>query len=560
MEKIPSFDPSPIERLDDDSNFRHIIEASLDGFWIIDSQGRFCEVNNSYCHMIGYQRQELLNMSIFDVECYEQPEETITHIQKIKSMGVDRFQTKHTRKDGQILDIDVSVSLGKDGRLYCFLRDDTQRKQSDLALQESEFRWKFAIEGTGDGVWDWNIETDEVNYSRRWKEMLGYSEKDILPENQEWVDRIHPEDQAYVAKTMSDYLANKTEIYLVEYRLRCKDDSYKWILGRGMVVKRSEDGKPLRMIGTHVDLTERKAAEEELYLQKEYLKAIFDNEPECVKVVSTDGQLLDMNAAGLKMFEVDSVEDVRQAGMLDFIAVEHRDAYADFHKQVIEGQSGVLEFLITGRKGGVRWLESHATPLRDKNGRVISFLGIARDITEHKEFRQALEHQAHFDYLTGIYNRGFFMQRAESELARTARYGNSLSIFMMDIDCFKQINDTYGHKVGDIVLRQLAVICKQVLREVDIFGRYGGEEFAILLPETKLDESLEVAERLRTEIESTKVQIENGLPINFSVSIGVTSISDRNENIDVLLDRADKALYMAKSGGRNQVHAIQSLN
>lgn len=555
---MPSFLSPPIDRLEDDSNLRHIIEASLDGFWIIDNQGHFCEVNNAYCQMIGYQRQELLKMSILDVEYLENPEEITRHIERIMSLGADRFQTKHRRKDGLILDIDVSVSLGHDDRLYCFIRDETERKQSEQALLDSEFRWKFAIEGTGDGVWDWNIETDKVKYSRRWKEMLGYSKEDILPENQEWVDRIHPEDQAYVAKTMTDYIAGKTEIYLVEYRLRCKNDAYKWILGRGMVVKRSEDGKPLRMIGTHVDLTERKAAEEELFLQKEYLKAIFDNEPECVKVVSTDGQLLDMNAAGLKMLEVDSVEEARQFGLLNFFATEYRDVYADFHQQVIAGHSGVLEFLIKGRKGGTRWLETHATPLRDKQGCVVSFLGVARDVTEHKHFRQALEQQAHFDYLTGIYNRGFFMHIAELELTRAARYGNNLSVFMMDIDYFKQINDTYGHKVGDLVLKKLAAICKKILREVDIFGRFGDEEFAILLPDTTVNESKEVAERLRAEIEVAKIQIENGLPINFSVSIGVTSIFDKNENIDVLLDRADKALYIAKNAGRNQVHTLTS--
>jgi PAS domain S-box-containing protein len=141
--------------------------------------------------------------------------------------------------------------------------------QRDEALQESEYRWKFAIEGAGDGVWDWNIQTDEAKYSRRWKEMLGYAEGDILPTNQEWVDRIHPADQSYVAGAMHAYLEGKTATYVVEYRLRCKDDSYKWILGRGMVVSRGEDGKPLRMIGTHTDLTDRKKHEtEQLKIEK----------------------------------------------------------------------------------------------------------------------------------------------------------------------------------------------------------------------------------------------------------------------------------------------------
>ncbi|MDD5285209.1 MAG: PAS domain-containing protein [Desulfuromonadaceae bacterium] len=133
----------------------------------------------------------------------------------------------------------------------------------DSKLKESESRWKFAIEGSGDGVWDVNIQTDDANYSKRWKEMLGYAETDILPIRQEWLTRIHPDDQSHVAKAMRDYLDGKSATYVAEYRLRCKDESYKWILSRGMVVNYSEDGNPLRMIGTDTDITERKLREED---------------------------------------------------------------------------------------------------------------------------------------------------------------------------------------------------------------------------------------------------------------------------------------------------------
>ena len=129
------------------------------------------------------------------------------------------------------------------------------------ALKESEFRWKFAIEGSSEGVWDWDIEKNEAKYSKRWKEMLGYGDAETLPTYQEWIERIHPDDRTFVAAAIRAYLEGKTEHYVAEFRLRCKDESYKWILGRGMVVSRSEDGRPLRMIGTHVDISERKQAE-----------------------------------------------------------------------------------------------------------------------------------------------------------------------------------------------------------------------------------------------------------------------------------------------------------
>ena len=132
-------------------------------------------------------------------------------------------------------------------------------------LQISQERWKFAIEGAGDGVWDWDLQTDEAHYSKHWKEMLGYADNDVLPTNDEWKTRIHPDDRSYVAASMQAYLDGKSEIYVVEYRLRCKDESYKWILGRGMVVKRDESGKPLRMIGTHADITSRKQMEQQVH-------------------------------------------------------------------------------------------------------------------------------------------------------------------------------------------------------------------------------------------------------------------------------------------------------
>ena len=137
-------------------------------------------------------------------------------------------------------------------------------RHAENRLTESEYRWKFAVEGSGDGVWDWNILTNAAQYSPRWKAMLGYAEEDVLPTNDEWVRRIHPDDQTRVAQTMQDYLDGKTDIYVVEYRLRCKDNTYKWILGRGMVVSRSAQGQPLRMIGTHSDITGRKLMEEQI--------------------------------------------------------------------------------------------------------------------------------------------------------------------------------------------------------------------------------------------------------------------------------------------------------
>ena len=133
-----------------------------------------------------------------------------------------------------------------------------QRKE---ALRESEFRWKFALEGSGDGLWDWNVADNTVFFSRRWKEMLGFSEAELGDSPLEWTRRIHPADRTRSLRTFRDYLDGKSPYYISEQRVCCKDGSYRWSLNRGMVVSRSEDGKPLRLIGTHSDISEHKLTE-----------------------------------------------------------------------------------------------------------------------------------------------------------------------------------------------------------------------------------------------------------------------------------------------------------
>lgn len=175
------------------------------------------------------------------------------------------------------------------------------------------------------------------------------------------------------------------------------------------------------------------------------------------------------------------------------------------------------------------------------------------NVTERKKIELELARMAQTDVLTGINNRRHFMQLSETELSRTERHGGPLSVLMIDIDHFKRINDTRGHQVGDTVIQMLATVCKQQLRDLDVVGRLGGEEFAVTMPSADHEQAMQVAERLRQTIESICVPVKQGLPVRFTVSIGLTSLSITTINLDTLLDQADQALYQAKNKGRNQV-------
>lgn len=243
----------------------------------------------------------------------------------------------------------------------------------------------------------------------------------------------------------------------------------------------------------------------------------------------------------------------------DFVHPDDRERAWNSIFAAIEGTRAAhkLEYRMLHKDGGIRWILDQAKVMqRDANGKATRMCGTHTDITDRKLLEEELRRQAHIDYLTGVYNRRHFMEHAEQELRRASRYGNALSLLMLDIDHFKQINDRYGHKMGDTVLKTLADLCHNTLREVDILGRLGGEEFAVLLPETDQPSAIDAAERLRDTLNHARIPLAEGLPVTFSVSIGVASMSSPDDNIDVLLNMADKALYQAKDEGRNRVCGI----
>ena len=167
---------------------------------------------------------------------------------------------------------------------------------------------------------------------------------------------------------------------------------------------------------------------------------------------------------------------------------------------------------------------------------------------------EEIQQLAMTDELTGISNRRFLTELGRREINRAQRFARPFSILFMDIDHFKVVNDTYGHAVGDQVLRFLAEYCQKNLREVDVFGKYGGEEFVVLLPETDTSEAVIIAERLRDKIKNEPIATTVG-PLAITVSFGVASFSQAMHDFDMLLYQADMAMYAAKQAGRNQVCA-----
>jgi diguanylate cyclase (GGDEF)-like protein len=211
------------------------------------------------------------------------------------------------------------------------------------------------------------------------------------------------------------------------------------------------------------------------------------------------------------------------------------------------GKDGARTLVVT--KGMVR------SDCRGNPDEPMGTIGIITDITERKRMESQLRHMATIDELTGCINRRAFFSAAEQELERANRYGSPVSVLMIDIDHFKQVNDRFGHAAGDRALKATTAAIHANLREIDSFGRLGGEEFAALLPETTLAGAMLVAERLRQAVAATEVELEETSPLRLTVSLGVAERMTGETAIDQLLARADTALYRAKAAGRNRVLA-----
>ena len=231
------------------------------------------------------------------------------------------------------------------------------------------------------------------------------------------------------------------------------------------------------------------------------------------------------------------------------VTLEDHDFIAERVARFLEGRESA-----TRSYSGNRWML--VTDRRTPSGQIV---GLRTDITElkHREeeaelAKKAAEKLARTDALTGLNNRRAFFEQAGAVDAQARRYSHPYVFAMIDIDHFKSINDTWGHKTGDVVLKAVSDAVAGTLRETDILGRIGGEEFAVMLPETVLDEGRLLAERVRSKVEETVVQAM-GNAIDVTASIGVAAFTGLDANLDEVLSNADKALYQAKDSGRNAV-------
>jgi len=448
--------------------------------------------------------------------------------------------------------------------------------QSDISIFE------FIQSGSLDGLWYWDLEKPENEWmNAKFWETLGYDSKEMKHLSSEWQDIIFKEDLKIATTNFNKHLEDENHPYDQIVRYKHKDNSTVWIRCRGIII-RNNNGKAIRMLGAHNDITPVMNAlrelEEKSEIQsinsniiKKYNKElnlrlkIEKNKREMeryVKLIDNyiitsstdlDGVITNVSKAFCKISGYSENELIGKSHNI----IRHYDTppkvFKDLWKTIMSNKVWKSDIKNLSKNGSTYWVDTTISPKYDDQGKKIGYTSIRIDVTDKKR----VEELSITDSLTKVYNRRHFNSIFESIINRAKRNNKIFSFLMLDIDFFKEYNDSYGHAKGDEVLYKVAQRIKTLIKRADDYCfRLGGEEFGIAYQSLTIDEANKLAEKIRIEIENLKIEHKKSSVSEFlTVSIGMINISNDklNDKLNDIYRNADLLLYKAKENGRNKI-------
>jgi PAS domain S-box-containing protein len=373
---------------------RLIMNAALDAIITIDKKGIITFWNPQAEKIFGWKEKDILGKKLSD---------TIVpnYHRKGHEAGMNNYvKTGHGPVLNKLIElpavnihgvefpIELSIIPIKSGEteFFCsFIRDISDRKKNEEALKASEELWQFALEGAGDGVWEYNFQTNEVFFSKQYKIMLGYQEEEFKNESSEWLSRIHPDDAHIIDETDKEYEEKKIKNHQREYRIKHKNGHYIWILDRGMIISYTDEGKPKRIIGTHTDITERKLSEQALKIKEEKYRSILANMNLGLLEVDNDDiiQYANQSFCFISGYQIDELIGHKASHLL--LSPDNEKVVISKNDQRKKGVSDAYELPLKNKNGELKWLLISGAPRYNDNGDLVGSVGIHLDITAQKQ-------------------------------------------------------------------------------------------------------------------------------------------------------------------------------
>lgn len=451
-----------------------------------------------------------------------------------------------TAEDGRIFKIHETGTPCPQGNFwYCrhLLEDVTASNVFERELEREKAVLKDILDCAPSAFYLVDQDARLVRWNSYVRDRTGLADEELRGASV--LSLIHENDRSLAsAKLLSAFATGYAQM---EVRIGSDENGPRYFLStaRRIII----EDEPY-VAGFCIETTARKRAEKEVEEQKLFDDMLVENVPGIFFVLDDEGNCLRWNSNVNKLTGLTDRELYKRSALLTLMEEDRTEAarrlkeafekgYARAVLRIPSKERGVRSILMTGRRF-------------EMNG--ASYLaGVGIDTTDQAESIRALEQAANTDSLTQIANRGCFLNHAGEEFARCRRYGHPLSVWMLDLDHFKSVNDAHGHQAGDAVLRAVVDTTRETLRDWDFVGRMGGEEFAVLLPETDGQQALQVAERLRRAVARLSIRVDAKTVATVTVSIGIACARSDDEDAHALLSRADAALYEAKNTGRDKV-------
>jgi diguanylate cyclase (GGDEF)-like protein/PAS domain S-box-containing protein len=433
------------------------------------------------------------------------------------------------------------------GLLWWLWRQRRQQETELLAeIREREARLNLALWGSGDEFWDWNIRENSL-YRLGANQLLGQGSQANMSTDEWRSNSIHPEDLPRVQKLLQEHIVGHAEVYESEHRIRNARGEWIWVRSRGKVVERDAAGSPLRMAGTARDITLIRRAERERRVALEVLRSM----SEAVGVIDLEFRFISVNPAFSRITGYSEEEVVGQNSRI----LDSSQHSSDFYRRVrdiLERTGHWAGEMWQKRKDGeefLGWIEM--SEVRDAQGIRSHFVAVVNDITDKKRAEQELRYLANYDTLTGLPNRALLSERLGRAIVRARRQETRVAVLFLDLDRFKDINDSLGHAAGDRLLKAAATRLQATVGAADTVARLGGDEFTVVLEDV---ESLPAVEKMAREILAAfalPLEVDERHDVSITPSLGISLYPDHALVPTDLLKFADTAMYQAKAEGRN---------
>ena len=581
---------------ENEQRFRATFEQAAVGIAHVAPDGRWLRVNQRLCAIVGYTYEELLQKTFQDITHPDDLDADLAYVRAMLAGEIANYsmEKRYFHKNGCVVWINLTVSLVRDiagvpAYFIAVIEEIGERKRvaeevhllrsitsavseapsMDAAL-EIVLREVSTATGWAYGeAWmpcadDEQLQCATVFYARESgleKFIMGsrdfhFARGEGLP-GRVWASHrpLWIPDVTQDPNFPRALLARHAELRSGLGTPVLAGEEIVAILAFFMREARPEDERLLGVVSAVAaqlgQVIRRKRAEQSLHDSEARLRAILDAEPECVKIMSVDGRLMQINASGLAMLEAGDVEQILGRSLHDFIAPEHRAHFQNLAERVAHGATDSLQFEIIGSQGTRRWLECHAVPFDGaaNNGTPL-ILAVSRDITAQKNAEEQLAFLAHYDPLTRLPNRTLFVDRLRQAMIEAQRHERLVAVVLLDIDQFKNVNDSLGHEVGDTLLRDTGERLNAALRPGDTVARLSGDDFAILLTDIgHVDDVAAVVQKIMAAFASPFPI--GGRELFMHASLGVTLYPFDDIEAQDLMRNADIAMYRAKQHGRN---------